>query len=98
MKKISVFLFAVLLSFTLIGCQSQENIATPLVITEKYESKFDNISYEECNYILNMNTGKFHYKNCYATRLMSEKNKVYCNDEKISIIEHGYIPCLRCNP
>ena len=98
MKKILAFFLMVLLFFVFLGCESQEKIASSTVITEIYERKFSEVSYEECSYILNKNTGKFHYKDCFAIKLMYETNKVYCNDERNSIIEHGYAPCLKCNP
>ena len=95
MKKISTFLVIVLLSFAFVGCNNQDqnnNKNTP------YENQFNDISYEECTYILNKRSKKFHYKDCFTVKLMNEHNNVYCNDKRESIIEYNYIPCLKCNP
>ena len=98
MKKILAFFLTMLLFFVFLGCDNQEKTASSPAINEIYESKFSEVSYEECSYILNKNTGKFHHKECFAIKLMYEKNKVYCNDERNFIIEHGYTPCLKCKP
>ena len=97
MKKISMFLSLALL-FVFVGCGREEEQVATEPTTEIYESKFVDISYDDCEYILNKNTGKFHNKYCYIIKSMLEENKVYCNDERSSIIEHGYVPCLKCNP
>lgn len=48
-------------------------------------------------YIGNRNTHKFHYDNCYSVSQMAERNKVYF-DNRYDAINHGYVPCKRCNP
>lgn len=50
------------------------------------------------NYVLNINTKKFHYDSCSAVESMAENNKKYVNDSRESIINQGYSPCKICNP
>lgn len=100
MRKVSLLLVIVLLfSVVSVGCsnskETTENTA-PLYVS--YESQFKDVTYAECIYILNKNTRKFHYKDCYTIDQMSQKNKVYCDDERSNIIEHNYKPCKKCNP
>ena len=50
------------------------------------------------DYIINTNTGKFHYPYCSSVDRMSEENKWYYNGYRQDIINMGYVPCKRCNP
>lgn len=50
------------------------------------------------DYILNRNTGKFHYPGCKSVKQMKEKNKVYFNGTRDEAIAKGYQPCKNCNP
>lgn len=51
-----------------------------------------------CNYIINTNTGKFHYTWCKSVRKMAEKNKWYYTGTRDSVVAMGYVPCKNCNP
>lgn len=51
-----------------------------------------------CNYVINTNTGKFHYSWCKSVAKMSEKNKWYYTGTRDSVINMGYVPCKNCNP
>lgn len=53
---------------------------------------------EAQEYVLNLNTGKFHLPTCPSVDDIKEKNKenVVCGREEI--IENGYEPCQRCRP
>ena len=100
MKKISFLLVLILLFVCLAtGCNNRDvgaDDTTPVYVS--YESQFDDVTYQECVYILNKNTRKFHYKDCYTIDQMLEKNKVYCDDNRTNVIEHHYKPCKKCNP
>jgi len=52
----------------------------------------------EYNYILNTNTGKFHYPNCSSVKQMNESNKKYYSGPRNEVIRMGYSPCGRCHP
>ena len=50
------------------------------------------------SYIVNVNTGKFHYPWCSSVSQMNESNKWYYSGTRDSLIGQGYDPCKRCNP
>ena len=50
------------------------------------------------NYILNTNTGKFHYPTCSSVNDMKEKNKQEFYGTRDEAIAAGYVPCKRCKP
>lgn len=49
-------------------------------------------------YVLNKNTLKFHCASCSSVDDMSEKNKIFSDEDRDAIIAKGYDPCKRCNP
>lgn len=53
---------------------------------------------ENCDYIINTNTGKFHYTWCKSVNKMAEKNKWYYTGTRDSVVAMGYVPCKNCNP
>lgn len=50
------------------------------------------------DYVLNTNTGKFHYPYCSSVQDMAEHNKLYYSGSREDVIAMGYVPCKRCNP
>lgn len=51
-----------------------------------------------CNYVVNTNTGVFHYTWCKYVGKMAEKNKWYYTGTRDSIIALHYEPCKVCCP
>ena len=49
-------------------------------------------------YVVNKNTGKFHYPSCDSVNDMKEKNKEYSTKTRDELISEGKSPCKRCNP
>ena len=49
-------------------------------------------------YIVNINTGKFHYPDCQSVEQMNEKNKRKYVGDRDDLISKGYEPCKRCEP
>lgn len=49
-------------------------------------------------YVLNTNTGKFHYPNCNSVKQMKDKNKEVVEMTRDEIIAKGYEPCGNCHP
>lgn len=49
-------------------------------------------------YIINTNTGKFHYPSCSSVNQMNDSNKQEYNGSRDDLIAQGYEPCKRCNP
>lgn len=50
------------------------------------------------SYILNTNTGKFHYPWCSAVKRMSDRNKAYSSQGRGAIVAQGYSSCGLCHP
>ena len=48
--------------------------------------------------ILNINTHKFHYPDCFSVNSMNESNKEYFSGSRDKIIVRGYTSCGRCKP
>lgn len=53
---------------------------------------------KQYDYIINTNTGKFHYTWCSSVGQMKEKNKKYYTGTRESVVNMGYVPCKNCNP
>lgn len=49
-------------------------------------------------YVVNTNTGKFHYSTCSSVKMMSDANTLRTNESRKKLIQEGYEPCKRCNP
>lgn len=67
---------------------------------KKNVAKKDNSSSSSgsTQYILNMNTHKFHDPDCGSVKIMSESNKGTYTGSREDLIEQGYEPCGNCNP
>ena len=50
------------------------------------------------DYIVNVNTGKFHYPYCRSVKAMNESNKWYVTTTRDDLIAQGYVACQNCNP
>lgn len=50
------------------------------------------------DYVVNTNTGKFHYPNCSSVKKMKDKNKMFFNGTRDELISRGYSPCGNCHP
>ena len=52
----------------------------------------------DTDYVVNTNTGKFHYPDCKSVKRMKEKNKTYFTGDRQELINKGYTPCGNCHP
>lgn len=50
------------------------------------------------DYIININSLKFHYPDCESVAKMKESNKEYFTGTREELIERGCDPCGNCNP
>lgn len=73
--------------------QVQEQGAKQEQVTEQDSSRTEIITY-----VLNKNTGKFHYPDCSSVKDMKSKNREDTLKSREEIISMGYIPCNRCRP
>ena len=47
-------------------------------------------------YVVNTNTGKYHYPDCHSVKSMSDHNKKVMNTTKKALENQGYEPCGNC--
>ena len=50
------------------------------------------------DYVVNTNTGKFHYPSCSSVKKMKESNKMFYTGTRDELISRGYSPCGNCHP
>ena len=60
--------------------------------------KGDSSSSASTQYVLNMNTHKFHKPNCGSVKTMSEANKGTYTGSREDLVKQGYEPCGNCKP
>ena len=63
---------------------TQEEITPPVVVNPG------------ADYIININTKKFHVPGCHSVKQMNEENKQYYTGSYQDLIEQGYKPCKNC--
>lgn len=49
-------------------------------------------------YVVNKNTGKFHYPSCSSVPKIKAKNRMDTDQTRDELIAQGYVPCKNCNP
>lgn len=74
---------------------SWEEEAIPLA--EEPDEEQTQAAYEENTYIINVNTGKFHYPECSSVKQMNESNKQTYTGSREDLISQGYESCKRCH-
>ncbi len=52
----------------------------------------------ECEYVININTGKFHLPGCSSVEEMDPSNRRDFEGSRETLISQGYEPCGRCRP
>jgi len=50
------------------------------------------------DYVINTNTGKFHYPGCSSVKQMKESNKSFYTGSRDDLVSQGYSPCGNCHP
>ena len=50
------------------------------------------------DYVVNTNTGKFHYPTCSSVGDMNPANRSNRTCAREDLLAEGYVPCKRCNP
>lgn len=53
---------------------------------------------EEQEYVVNTNSGKFHYPDCDSVKDIKSTNRSDRVCSRDTLIGEGYVPCKRCNP
>lgn len=73
-------------------------VATPPPATQKPETVQNTAPSAGTDYIVNINTGKFHYPSCSSVKKMKESNKMYYTGTRDELVSKGYSPCGNCHP
>lgn len=91
--------------FTVVACDRNGNRTTkefsllveapPVEETVVPDRGYEAPTYD---YIVNRNTGKFHYPSCNDVTRMNESNKWYVNTTRDELVGMGYSPCGHCHP
>lgn len=55
-------------------------------------------SQNKSNYVVNINTNKFHQPNCSSVSSIKSKNRVDYFGTRDTLVSKGYQPCMKCNP
>ncbi len=70
-------------------------IQATTVATERTTTSSENSGRD---YVINTNTGKFHYPSCSSVKDISPENRWDYSGTREDIIGMGYVPCKRCDP
>ena len=93
MKRIAVLISAVISMILFVGCDRSE---VDRIVT--YTETMPTTEVVGIDYIINRNTGKFHYPDCQSVDLMAEHNKKEYTGDRDDLVTQGYEPCKRCDP
>lgn len=74
------------------------NVVTPPPATQEPETPQNDNPAAGTDYIVNTNTGKFHYPSCSSVKKMKESNKIFFTGTRDELISQGYDPCGNCHP
>ena len=58
----------------------------------------DSADINNCTYVVNKNSGKFHHPDCSSVLDMKESNKEYTDKTREELIAEGKSPCGKCKP
>ena len=102
-KVISLFLY-VIVSLYISGCEKDDstfnntdnNNYTP--VSTEATTTCETVTTIEITYIVNINTGKFHYPDCPSVEQMNENNKWEYSGARDDLVSRGYKPCKKCEP
>lgn len=81
---------------------SNESLTPPPAVTPSTPtpspSTNNSVTQTTRTYILNTNSGKFHYPSCPSVSRMSNKNKQTFTGTREEVISRGFVACKNCNP
>lgn len=103
-KVISLFLYIIVVSLCVTGCgkdystfNNADNNNYTAVSTE-VTTTYETVTTIGITYIVNINTGKFHYPDCPSVEQMNDKNKWEYSGDRDDLVSSGYQPCKKCEP
>lgn len=102
-KVISLFLY-IIVSLCITGCEkgditlnNTDNNNYTAVSTE-VTTTYETVTTIKITYIVNINTGKFHYPDCPSVEQMNDNNKWEYSGDRDDLVSRGYKPCKKCEP
>lgn len=96
MKRIAVLISAVISMILCVSCDSSNSSEVDRIVV--YTEPATTTETVGINYVINRNTGKFHYPDCSSVDQMAEHNKKEYTGDRDDLISQGYEPCKRCDP
>ena len=96
MKRISVLIFALISMILCVSCDGTNSSKTDRIVV--YTEPATTTETVVIDYIINRNTGKFHYPDCPSVNQMAEHNKKEYTGDRDDLVTQGYEPCKRCDP
>ena len=82
----------------LIETPAPEPTVTATPVTSTAPEPAQNETPTQYDYIVNINSRKFHYPSCSSANSMKESNKWYYHGTREYLIEHNFEPCKNCKP
>ncbi len=96
MKRIAVLIFVLISMILCVNCGGSDSYEVNRIVV--YTEPTTTTETVGIDYIINRNTGKFHYPDCPSVDLMAEHNKKEHTGDRDDLISQGYESCKRCNP
>lgn len=96
MKRIAVLIFTVVSMILCMSCDSSDSSNVDRIVV--YIESVTTTEAVDIDYIINRNTGKFHYHDCPSVDQMAEHNKKEYTGDRDDLISQGYELCKRCDP
>lgn len=79
------------------GSESEDD-SQPLSDSEDPSPEETSSPGSSITYVVNTNTGKFHYPDCPSVSTIADHNRIDSAESRDQLIAEGYQPCKRCNP
>lgn len=95
-KRIAVLISAVISMILFVGCDRSNSSEDDRIVV--YTEPATTTEIVGINYVINRNTGKFHYPDCSSVDQMAEHNKKEYTGNREDLVTQGYEPCKRCEP
>ena len=76
----------------------EHDTSQPAPADEHESEQQEESNEQECAFVLNKNSKRFHKPDCKSVGKMKEKNREYYSGSRDDLISKGYKPCGSCKP
>lgn len=103
-KRLCAVLLCFGISLCLTSCEksssnnNNDNVSDTTITFPTTITTTETVTIIGIDYIINMNTKKFHYPDCPSVEQMNEKNRREFTGDRNYLVSMGYSPCHRCEP